>query len=174
VWVHVLSSGLGEISEIIRRLEKVEGVMGIELGLPPGNDVEAALRIVRSAAGELPLVVQLPFERAVELAEEISRSSRENDWAGIAAFSLAPPRGALPGSAGGLVHGRLYGPAVFPLALAAVHALARSGVPVIGSGGVYRPDDVDAMLAAGAIAVQLDMVLWRGGFALERSNVPTF
>jgi dihydroorotate dehydrogenase (NAD+) catalytic subunit len=174
VWVHVLSSGAGEVSEIVRRLEKVEGVMGIELGLPPGIDVEAALRFVQSAAGELPLVVQLPFERAVDLAEGLARSVGKSNETGIDAISLAPPRGALPGHGDGLVHGRLYGPAVFPLALAVVQVIVRTGIPVIGSGGVYRLDAVDAMLAAGAIAVQLDTVLWRGGFASERSNVLTF
>jgi dihydroorotate dehydrogenase len=35
---------------------------------------------------------------------------------------------------------------------------------VIGSGGVYTPAQAEAMLQAGAIAVQLDAVFWRGGW----------
>jgi dihydroorotate dehydrogenase (NAD+) catalytic subunit len=112
--------------------------------------------MVRSAAGELPVLARLPLERILELAETAIS-------AGAAAISLCPPRGVLPDSDGKLLRGRLYGPALFPLALAAVQALARSGLPVIGACGVYQPEDIEAMLAAGALAVQLDSVLWRGG-----------
>ena len=61
-----------------------------------------------------------------------------------------------------MVEGRLYGPALFPQALAGVRGLAQAGVPVIGAGGVYSQAQAQAMLAAGALAVQLDAVLWRG------------
>ena len=70
----------------------------------------------------------------------------------------------LPGPDSALIHGRIYGPGIFPLALAAVRTIKDVGVPVIGAGGVYQPGDVDAMLSAGAIAVQLDSVLWRGDY----------
>ena len=46
----------------------------------------------------------------------------------------------------------------------AVQDVAHSGVPVIGSGGVYTSKDAAAMQAAGAVAIQLDAVLWRGGW----------
>jgi dihydroorotate dehydrogenase len=36
-------------------------------------------------------------------------------------------------------------------------------VPVIGAGGVYSQAQVESMLAAGALAVQVDAILWRGG-----------
>jgi dihydroorotate dehydrogenase len=60
------------------------------------------------------------------------------------------------------VRGRLYGPALLPLALEVVSAIARQGIAVIGAGGLYRQEDIDAMLSAGAAAVQLDAVFWRG------------
>jgi dihydroorotate dehydrogenase (NAD+) catalytic subunit len=81
-----------------------------------------------------------------------------------AAISLGPPRGAIPGPDAALVHGRLYGPALFPLALAAIKTIKEIGLPVIGAGGVYRSQDVEIMLSAGASAVQLDSVLWRGDY----------
>jgi dihydroorotate dehydrogenase len=56
----------------------------------------------------------------------------------------------------------MYGPALLPLALEVVQTVARQGLAVIGSGGLYRPEDIDAMLSAGAVAVQLDAVFWRG------------
>ena len=102
------------------------------------------------------------MERAVELAGALTRNDSEGE--GLAALSLGPPRGLLPAPDGGLARGRLYGPAVFPLALATVKALSRFGVPVIGGGGVYRMEQAEAMLGAGAMAVQLDAVLWRGGW----------
>jgi dihydroorotate dehydrogenase len=63
-----------------------------------------------------------------------------------------------------LLQGRLFGPAVFPLALASVQEAVESGVPVIAAGGVYEPAQVEAFLKAGAIAVQLDAVLWSLGW----------
>jgi dihydroorotate dehydrogenase (NAD+) catalytic subunit len=112
--------------------------------------------MARAAAGELPVIVRLPPERAVELALAI-RAAVDG---GVEAFSLAAPRGAVP-VAGGVRSGRLYGPAVFPLALAAVQALVKLGLPVIGAGGIYSTADGQAMLDAGAVAVQVDAVLWR-------------
>jgi dihydroorotate dehydrogenase len=43
-----------------------------------------------------------------------------------------------------------------------VHELSQLSIPTIGAGGVYTQEHADAMLAAGAYAVQLDSVLWRG------------
>jgi dihydroorotate dehydrogenase len=57
----------------------------------------------------------------------------------------------------------MYGPAVFPLALRLVEKLAGVGIPIIGAGGVYNPENVKSMLNVGALAVQIDAVLWRGG-----------
>lgn len=165
VIVHLLAETPGEVHSMIERLERVEGVAGIELGLPPGCDPGSALELVRAAQGELPLVIRLPAEQAGLLALALAGS-------GAAALSLAPPRGALPAPGGELTGGRLYGPAVLPAALQAVREACRGGLPVIGAGGVYAPADLEAMFAAGAAAVQLDTVLWRGDFeALIREPV---
>ena len=161
VLVHLLVQDLTEISSMVRDLESVEGVSGIELGLPPQVTVQVASELVQAALGELPVVVRIPMEQVFELAPMIIEY-------GVTAASLAPPRGALPTPAGENVsmisHGRLYGPSVFPLALAAVRILAATGVSTIGAGGIYHPEQIEAMLAAGAQGVQLDTVLWRGGF----------
>ena len=148
---------------MVRRLEQVDAVTGVELGLPPDMVAQTAAASifdwVQAAAGELPVVVRLPLERATGLAAPAAEALRA---AGAAAISLGPPRGALPMPQGGPVSGRLYGPSLFPLALAAVKALVETGLPVIGAGGVYHPQQAEAMLAAGAVGVQLDSVLWRG------------
>ena len=125
--------------------------MGVEIGLPPDIDPDTAYDFAQAAIGELPAILRLPLEQADELAQVVIE-------VGASAVSLGAPRGKLDG-----ISGRMYGPAVFPLALRAVEKLAGSGLPVIGAGGVYQPQDVESMLGAGALAVQVDAVLWRGG-----------
>ena len=81
---------------------------------------------------------------------------------GVAALSLAAPRGALPNSGGEIIGGHLVGPGLFPQVLAAVRAARRSRLPLIASAGVYTREQGEALLQAGAWAVALDGVLWRG------------
>jgi dihydroorotate dehydrogenase (NAD+) catalytic subunit len=164
ILVHLLAQEANEIDRMVRRLEGLAGVAGFELGLPPQADGQTAASMIAAAAGELPVVLRLPLERAGELAEAIAATAKGT---GLAAISLGPPQGALLGPDHELVHGRLYGPAVFPLALAALLAVRRAGLPVIAGGGIYRPEQVEALLAAGASAVQVDAVLWRAGWWRE-------
>jgi dihydroorotate dehydrogenase (NAD+) catalytic subunit len=156
VWVHLIGTNPGEIQQMVQRLEGREGVMAIELGLPPDIQASDALALVDAAYGELPLVAHLPLSAAGEawVSDLVEH--------GASAISLGAPRGALPGSAGRLISGRLYGPSLFPLTLSAVQSLRRRGIPVIAGPGVYRQADAQALLDAGALAVQLDTVLWRG------------
>jgi dihydroorotate dehydrogenase (NAD+) catalytic subunit len=155
VIVHLLAQSGDEIARMVRMVEEIEAVSAVEIGLPPEAGVELAVELVQAGVGEKPVIARLPLERATELAEAVM-------GVGAAAVSLGAPRGALPAEGGTLLHGRLYGPALFPQALSAVQALAGAGLPVIGACGVYRRSDVEAMLAAGALAVQLDTALWRG------------
>jgi dihydroorotate dehydrogenase (NAD+) catalytic subunit len=155
VWVHVLANHVAELSQMVRLLEGRDGVAGLEVGLAADTDPADAQAFTQAASGELPVIVRLPLERSLELAGAVLEY-------GAAAVSLGPPRGALLDAGGERVSGRLYGPAIFPLALQAVSRLAEAGLPVIASGGVYSSRDAEAMLAAGALAVQLDSVLWRG------------
>ncbi|MEW5872688.1 MAG: hypothetical protein AB1894_25735 [Chloroflexota bacterium] len=158
VIVHLLCQDADELAYMVQRLEGLAGVAGVELGLPPGADAPLACTLVQAASGELPVILRLPFENAVELASALAAALPST------AVSLAPPRGALVAQSGALLHGRLYGPAIFPLALEKLQAVARSGLPVIAAGGIYQPGQVEIMHRAGALAVQLDAVLWRGGW----------
>ena len=47
------------------------------------------------------------------------------------------------------VQGRLYGPAILPMALRAVHELAQLGIPTIGAGGIYTHQHMDAHAGSG-------------------------
>ncbi len=158
VFVHLLAQLADDIHGMARRLEEVEGLGGIELGLPPDVNAELAVSLVQAATGELPIIARLPLEKALELAPGVIA-------AGAAAISLCPPRGILPARYK-MADGRLYGPAIFPQALLVVRTLARQGLPVIGAGGIYSTEQIQAMLDAGALAIQLDSVLWRSGWPL--------
>jgi dihydroorotate dehydrogenase (NAD+) catalytic subunit len=157
VIVHILAQRGEEVFEIARRLENIENLAAFELGIPPDASPSLAAELVSAGLSERPVIARLPLERAEALAAAVME-------AGAAAISLGAPRGALPGPSGKLIKGRLYGPAVFPLALETLQRVLRLGSPVIGGGGVYQPAQSEALLQAGAIAVQLDAVLWQGGF----------
>ena len=151
VVVHLLAREPDSLARMIERLEGVEGVMGIEIGLPPDVHPDMVYDFTQAAIGEMPVIVRLPLEQVDDLAHVVLE-------AGASVVSLGAPRGMLSG-----MSGRLYGPSVFPLALRAVERLVRAGVPVIGAGGVYRAEDMEAMLEVGAIGVQVDGLFWRGG-----------
>jgi len=155
VIVHLLAGKAEEVAMMTRRLEAVEGVSGLEVGVDSDAKIEAVKALTQAACGEYPVIIRLPMERAVELALEATNS-------GAAAISMAPPRGIYPTGSGEPTQGRLYGPSILPLALRVVHELSQMSIPVIGAGGVYTQEQAAAMLVEGALAVQLDGVFWRG------------
>ena len=61
-----------------------------------------------------------------------------------------------------LVTGALYGPAVFPLMLAALVEAHEAGwgVPLLASGGIHSAEQARIALDAGAIAIQIDVAAW--------------
>ena len=165
--VHLVATTPAEVAEACSILSGERGVAGIELGLdehtPPAQAV-ALLHAARSMSTQ-PLIARVPFGGV----ESLARPLAEN---GADALTLtAPPRALLPvphAQAGDFMRGRLYGPALFPLLL---HALAcwveRLPVPIIACGGVASPEDARACLALGAVAIQVDALLWRDPALLE-------
>ncbi len=156
VWVHLLAQDAGELARMVRMLEGVEGVAGVEIGLAPDMPSQSCRGfpdcLARGAAGN-GAPASGARHRAGGAAPSLPVHLR-SAWARRAAHWRVP--------GDELVQGRLYGPSVFPLALGVVKALAGRGFAVIGAGGIYTQGDIDAMLSAGAVAVQLDAVLWRG------------
>lgn len=157
VIVHLLAETPHDLSDMVMQLETVEGVVGVEVSLPLDVEVQDVSHYIQAVAGELPVLIRLPLGRALEFASSFVSS-------GIVALSLGPPRGTLPDGNDGFIHGRLFGPGLFPQAMHILQELIRSDLPVVGAGGVYSSDNIEAMMAAGALAVQLDSVLWRGGW----------
>jgi dihydroorotate dehydrogenase (NAD+) catalytic subunit len=167
--VHLLAEDPHTLAQMVQYLEGLPGLLGIELGLPPDIEPGLAYQLAMAALGELALIVRIPFEHACGANPDHTLFDALAQ-AGVNALSLAPPRGTLPDAYGSLVSGRLYGPAIFPQALAAVTRLAELGLPLIAAGGVYTNQDIQALLSAGAAAVQLDAVLWRG--AASNATLP--
>ena len=127
--------------------------MAVELGFAPllANDI--ILLTLDMCLGELPLIFSLPIEQVLSLGPRLIQD-------GAQAIGVSMPRGALPTSDSALITGRLYGPSLFPRTLETVFSATKLGLPIIGAGGVSTKENADAMLAAGALAVQVDAALW--------------
>ena len=158
VILHLAATTSEEVGAACQLLDDTGAVAALELGLPDATETGEALALVRvagAAYGRGPLLVRLPLGSASRLAAEIVE-------AGAHALTVAaPPRGTAL-HAGRPVTGRLYGQLVHPLALRALRQVREEvGVPLIGCGGIYGFDDALAFLRAGALAVQLDAVIWQ-------------
>jgi dihydroorotate dehydrogenase (NAD+) catalytic subunit len=153
--VNLMADRPDETKQMVQALEGMENVLAVELGFAPLLAPDIIALAVEMCRGELPLIVSLPAEQILDLGGRVLEL-------GAAAVGLSAPRGTLP-KEGELITGRLFGPALFPKALDVIHSAARLGFPVIGAGGIFSHADADAMLAAGAFAVQLDFALWLPG-----------
>jgi len=154
VIVHLIGENPDDVHQMVLQLEEVDGVQAIELGLPPDADGKTTSALVQAASGELPVIAQLPLMTGHLLAA----SARD---AGAAGLSLSAPRGRSAGADKQSFTGRIYGPAVYPLMLAALDKLLGLGLPVLAGGGIERIDQILEVLNFGASAVQLDYALWR-------------
>jgi dihydroorotate dehydrogenase (NAD+) catalytic subunit len=157
--VHLMADRPEETQRMVRALETQENVMAAELGFAPllANDI--ILLTLEMCLGELPLIFSLPVEQVLSLGPRLIQD-------GAQAISIAAPRGALKTEHSSLTTGRLFGPSLFPQTLETVYSAARIGLPIIGAGGVWTKENAEAMLAVGALAVQMDAALWNPSFTL--------
>lgn len=170
VIVHLVGTTAADVAEACDRLAQAPEVAGVELGLGDDTTLQKALALLRAArrVDGQPLLVRVPFGGVETLALPLAE-------AGADALTLtAPPRGLLPvGSDGtGLVRGRLYSPALFPLLLQTLSRwVQRLPVPVVACGGIASAADARACLTLGATAIQVDALLWRDPALLDRVTV---
>lgn len=168
VIVNIAGESADDYVHCVRRLEGVAGIAGVELniscpniahGLDFGRDPDAAARLVaavrlvttRSVMVKLsPNVTDIgAVARAVEDAGADSVSA-VNTYVGMK-IHRASLRPVLPHGSGGL-----SGPAIHPLALAAVADVrAAVRIPVVGVGGIVDADSAFDFFVAGADAVQV-------------------
>jgi dihydroorotate dehydrogenase (NAD+) catalytic subunit len=158
VIVHLLVERPESLAEMVRKLEALENILAMELGLPPDCTQEQLLDFATAASGELPVVICLSPEQIPILLPTL----KELQPVGV---HLTSPRGTLPGPDGELVAGRLYGPAIFPVMLSAVRILMNAEMQVIVDGGVMEQEQANTLLDCGVIAVGLGGILW--GVELE-------
>ena len=167
VIVNVAGESIEDYVEVVRRLDGVSGVAGIELNISCPNvgkgglqfaiDAEAAAAVTAAVrrVTELPLLVKLspkvadvrPIARAIEAAGADALTAI-NTLSGIA---VAPSR-AKPLL--GNIYGGLSGPAIKPVALRIVYEVSQVvDIPVVAIGGITELADVLDFLAVGAAAV---------------------
>ena len=174
VIVNVAGESVADYVEVVRRLDGVPGVAGIELNISCPNVGRGGLQfaIDAGAAGEvtaavrratdLPLLVKLspnvsdirPIARAIADAGADALTAI-NTLSGIA---IAPSRTKpLLGN----IYGGLSGPAVKPVALRIVYEVSQIvDIPVVAIGGVTELADVLDFLAVGAVAVQVGTAIF--------------
>lgn len=174
VIVNVAGESVADYVEVVRRLEGVPGIAGIELNISCPNvgkggiqfaiDAEAAGGVTAAVrrATDLPLLVKLspnvadvrPIARAIADAGADALTAI-NTLSGIA---LAPSRQRpLLGN----TYGGLSGPAIKPVALRIVYEVSQVvDIPVVAIGGVTELADVLDYLAVGAAAVQVGTAIF--------------
>lgn len=166
VIAHLAATTPAEVALAVEYLERAQGVSGLELGLRDDVSAGETVRLVRAAVGALPVLVRLPMAQAAVLAPAAAQ-------AGANALTVgAPPRiSATVGEH--QVTGRHYGPDTFAPALGALGAVAALGLglPLVGAGGIYSADNAREMLAAGALALQVDAAVWRRPRIIEELRV---
>ena len=167
VWVSVGGFAADEYAETCARLRGRDEVAAIELNLSCPNVEEAAdsaAEIVAAcrAASDAPLYAKLSPANW-----DIAATARAVEAAGADGLSLVNTiRGAALDERTlaprlGTTTGGLSGPALKPIALAAVYACRRAtDLPIVGMGGVQTGRDALELIACGATHVALGTVLF--------------
>jgi len=169
VIVNVAGALDSDYEQVVEALEGVEGVDGFEInvscpnvkhgGLALGTDPRLVAGITKSlrARTKKPLILKLsPNVTDIALMAEAAEAegadavSCINTLVGMV-IDLKTKRPVLPFGTGGL-----SGPAILPVAVAAVYKVSRRvKIPVIGIGGITKWEDAVQHLLAGASSVQV-------------------
>jgi dihydroorotate dehydrogenase (NAD+) catalytic subunit len=175
LWISVGGFAADEYAELCSRLDDHAEVSAIELNVSCPNvesPAESAAQIVASArlATRKPLWAKL--SPAVPDIAEVACAARDAGADGLSLINtirglkldVHTLKPALEPGAGGL-----SGPALKPIALAAVHACYRATcLPIVGMGGVQSGRDALEFIAAGARHVALGTVLFADPHAAVR------
>jgi dihydroorotate dehydrogenase (NAD+) catalytic subunit len=166
VWVSVGGFAAEEYADLCARLDETgAAVLELNLSCPnvaaPEDEATAIVTAARAVTGKplfaklAPGLPDLPAVAEAAAAAGADGLSLVNTIRGLA-LDPATLRPRLGTSSGGL-----SGPALRPVALAAVHAAYRTaGLPIVGMGGVETGAHALELIAAGASAVALGTVLF--------------
>jgi dihydroorotate dehydrogenase (NAD+) catalytic subunit len=175
IWVSVGAFTAHDYAELCLRLDDHPEVTAIELNVSCPNvasPAEDVAKIVANARLATRKQLWAKLSPAVPDVAELARAAEEAGADGLSLVNtirgLALDEGTLrpalkPGPGG------LSGPALKPIALAAVHACYRAtGLPIVGMGGVQSGRDALDLIAAGAQHVALGTVLFANPDAPSR------
>jgi dihydroorotate dehydrogenase (NAD+) catalytic subunit len=163
LWVSVGGFSAADYAETCAALDDVT----IELNLSCPNVDEApesAAEIVAACRAATPLPIYAKLSPALPDIAEVARAVQAAGADGLSLVNtirgLALDEQTLHPRLGRAVGG-YSGPALKPIALAAVYASYRAtGLPIVGMGGVWTGRDALELIAAGASAVALGTVLF--------------
>jgi dihydroorotate dehydrogenase (NAD+) catalytic subunit len=166
IWVSVGGFSASEYAETCAQLADRDEVTTIELNLSCPNVDEApesAAEIVAACRRQTELPLYAKLSPAVPDVGALARAVEDAGADGLSLVNtirgLALDEGLRPvlGSA----TGGYSGPALKPIALAAVHAaFSATELPIVGMGGVSTGRDVLELIGVGASAVALGTVLF--------------
>jgi dihydroorotate dehydrogenase (NAD+) catalytic subunit len=167
VWVSVGGFSVAEYADLCDRLDDRPEVAAIELNVscPNVDDVPASVgEIVGAARAATRKPLYTKLSPATADIAEVARAAQKAGTDGLSlvntilglALDERTLRPRLSRTAGGL-----SGPALKPIALAAVYACyAATGLPVVGMGGIASGRDALEFVAAGASSVALGTILF--------------
>jgi dihydroorotate dehydrogenase (NAD+) catalytic subunit len=167
IWVSVGGFSAEDYAHVCGLLDERPEVDTIELNLSCPNVAapEAdALEIVSAARGATAKPLYAKLSPALSDIQAVASTVAEAGVDGLSLVNtirgLALDERTLSPSLS-TASGGLSGPALKPIALAAVYACARAvDLPIVGMGGVFSGRDALELLAAGASAVALGTVLF--------------
>jgi dihydroorotate dehydrogenase (NAD+) catalytic subunit len=169
VIANIFGCTVNEYAEVIRVLENAEGLAAYELniscpntahgGIQFGSDPQMVSEVVATSrrASRRPVWVKLSPN-----VTDIAVIARAAEEAGADALTVANTYQGMSldvetrRSKLGRVTGGLSGPAIRPITLRLVYEASRAvKIPIVGLGGIEKPEDTLEYIIAGATAVQV-------------------
>ena len=175
IWVSVGGFSASDYAGVCARLDEADTVAALELNLSCPNVDEAPETAAEIVAASRTATTKPLYAKLAPGLADIAEVARAVESAGADGLSLVntlrglalDERSLRPRLARGV--GGLSGPALKPVALAAVFTCYRAtALPIIGMGGIATGRDALEFLAAGASAVALGTVLFADPDAASR------
>jgi dihydroorotate dehydrogenase (NAD+) catalytic subunit len=174
VIVNVAGESIDEYVAVVRKLEGVPGIAGIELNISCPNvgkgglqfavDADAARAVTAAVRAETDLPLMVELSPNVADVRTIARAIQDGGADAISAINtLSGIAVDLPGRRPllGNVYGGVSGPAVKPVALRVVYEVAQAvDIPVVGIGGIGSLEDALEFFFVGASAVQVGTAIF--------------
>lgn len=153
----VVAQTARDVRTCVRHLRDVDGLIGLEI-VPQTGALDDAMQMLAAAGDELdlPLLVQVRLDTAAAWAGPLVEAGTDGLVVG------QPAQGMLLHHDGARVRGAMMGPQGFAPMLEALAQVADQalGVGLVAAGGIHTADQMQAALAVGAQAVQVDSAIW--------------